>query len=109
MENSNNKKTTSKSANERPVHIVRRGAIAASIWQRQTQTGFAYHEFTLSRSWKSKSGDREGYSQNFFSRNAPELLEVIDQASQWIGDQEQATAEAVTAQQTTADQTQAAA
>jgi len=106
MEN-NNKKT--KTTAERPVHIVRRGAIAASIWQRQTQTGFAYHEFTLSRSWKSKSGDREGYSQNFFSRNAPELLEVIDQASQWIGEQEQAAAEAVTAQQATGDQAQAAA
>jgi len=99
MENNNKKpKTTA----ERPVHIVRRGAIAASIWQRQTQTGFAYHEFTLSRSWKSKSGDREGYSQNFFSRNAPELVEVIDQASQWIGDQEQAVEASATQEETKA-------
>lgn len=88
METNNNKKTASKTTAERPVQMVRRGAIAASIWQRQTQTGFAYYEFTLSRSWKSKSGEREGYSQSFFTRNAADLATVVEGASQWITEQE---------------------
>ncbi|QDV81026.1 hypothetical protein [Botrimarina mediterranea] len=95
METNNNKKTSTKSAAERPVHMVRRGAIAASIWQRQTQTGFAYHEFTLSRSWKSKSGEREGYSSSFFIRNAADLATVIEGASTWIAEQEQAALDSV--------------
>ena len=32
-----------------PVHVIRKGAIAASIWQRQSPSGFAYHDFSLSR------------------------------------------------------------
>ncbi len=35
-----------------PVHVVRKGAIAASIWQRQSPSGYAYFDFSLSRSWK---------------------------------------------------------
>jgi hypothetical protein len=38
-----------------PVHVVGRGASGASIWKRQSPTGFAYYDFSLSRSWKSMS------------------------------------------------------
>ena len=89
METINDKKPVAKNPAERPVHLVRRGAIAASIWRRQTQTGFAYYEFTLSRSWKTKNGASEGYSKSFFSRNAGELVEVIDGATKWIAEKEQ--------------------
>ena len=67
-----------------PVSVIRKGAIAASIWQRQSPSGFAYFDFSLSRSWKSKSTDKTGYSRNFFETNEVDLVEVIQKASAWI-------------------------
>jgi len=67
-----------------PVSVIRKGAIAASIWQRQSPSGFAYFDFSLSRSWKSKSTDKTGYSRNFFETNDADLVEVIQKASAWI-------------------------
>ena len=67
-----------------PVSVIRKGAIAASIWQRQSPSGFAYFDFSLSRSWKSKSTDKTGYSRNFFETNDADLSEVIQKASAWI-------------------------
>jgi hypothetical protein len=67
-----------------PVEVIRRGAIAASIWRRQTPTGFEYLDFSLSRSWKMKTGEKEGYSQNFFAGNEEALHEVIAEACEFI-------------------------
>ncbi len=67
-----------------PVKVIRKGAIAASIWRRQSPNGFAYFDFTLSRSWKSMSSEKTGYSRNFFGNNVPELQDVINDAASWI-------------------------
>ncbi len=77
------KKTT------KPVHTIRRGAIAANIWQRQTQTGMDYYDYSLSRSWKSQNTGKEGYSTSFFPRNAQQLVEVVTEATEWIAAQDQ--------------------
>ncbi|MFN5768010.1 MAG: hypothetical protein ACK52I_26525 [Pseudomonadota bacterium] len=69
-----------------PVHVVRKGAVAASIWQRQSPSGYAYFDFSLSRSWKSLSSERTGYSKNFFETNEGELHEVIQNASSWVAE-----------------------
>lgn len=82
-----NAKTTRKEIegeSTEPVHVVRKGAIAASIWQRQSPSGYAYYDFSLSRSWKSLSTDKTGYSRNFFETNDADLIEVIQKASAWI-------------------------
>ena len=78
---------TSSDTKPKPVHTFRRGAIAASVWQRQTATGFPYYDFSLSRSWKSSTSGKEGYSTNFFPQNAEALAEVIREASDWIAEQ----------------------
>lgn len=67
-----------------PVHVVRKGAVAASVWQRQSPSGYAYYDFSLSRSWKSMSSDKMGYSRNFFETNQTDLIEVIQKVSAWI-------------------------
>ena len=67
-----------------PVITIRKGAIAASVWQRQSPSGYAYYDFSLSRSWKSLSTDKTGYSKNFFESNESDLIEVIQKASTWI-------------------------
>lgn len=72
-----------------PAHVIREGAIAASIWKRQGPSGFAYYDFTLSRSWKSASSERTGYSKNFFSRNIEEITSVSRKAADWIAEREQ--------------------
>jgi hypothetical protein len=76
---------------ETPIHTIRAGAVAASIWRRQSPAGYVYFDFSLTRSWKSLSSGSTGYSRNFFARNHAELAEVIDKASRWIADHGQAT------------------
>ncbi|RPI86238.1 MAG: hypothetical protein EHM42_06190 [Planctomycetaceae bacterium] len=62
-----------------PVQVVREGAIAASIWRRQSPSGYAYYDFTLSRSWNSASSGKMGYSKSFFEGNRDDLLRVIEE------------------------------
>jgi hypothetical protein len=74
---------------ETPVHTIRAGAVAASIWRRQSPSGYVYFDYSLARSFKSLSSGNTGYSKNFFARNQQELVKVIEQASQWIVEHEQ--------------------
>ena len=78
--------TTSKKKREtqKPLKTFRVGAIAANVWKRQTPTGFEYLDFSLSRSWKLKSGEKEGYSTSFFHNNEDALVDVIKQAAAFI-------------------------
>ena len=76
--------TKKKRETQNPLKTFRVGAIAASVWKRQTPTGFEYLDFILSRSWKLKSGEKEGYSTSFFHNNEEALVEVIQQASAFI-------------------------
>lgn len=69
---------------QKPLKTFRVGAIAANVWQRQTPTGFEYLDFSLSRSWKLKSGEKEGYSTSFFHNNEDALIEVIEKATAFI-------------------------
>lgn len=77
------KKAATTSDKHTPVHVIREGGIAASIWQKTTAHGMRYLEFTLSRSWQSKSGT-SGYSSAFFARNQDALTNVVKQAAVWI-------------------------
>ena len=76
--------TKKKRETQKPLKTFRVGAIAASVWQRQTPTGFEYLDFSLSRSWKLKSGEKEGYSTSFFHNNEDALVDVIEQAAAFI-------------------------
>lgn len=77
-----------KKSTETPVHTVREGSVAASIWLRQSPAGFAYYDFSLTRSWKSLSSGNPGSSKNFFAQNQKELAIVINKACAWISAQE---------------------
>lgn len=73
---------------QKPLKTFRVGAIAASVWRRQTPTGYEYLDFSLSRSWRLKSGEREGYSVSFFEHNEEALFEVVSQVCRFIRDQQ---------------------
>jgi hypothetical protein len=81
-------KTEGKDASEL-AHTVRDGAIAANIWKRQSQTGFPYFEFSLSRSYKSVSSGKAGYRQNFFAKNEAQLAKVVADACKWIAENDE--------------------
>lgn len=84
MEKKENKQSKEKKGGKL-VHTVRLGAIAANIWERQTQTGFPYYDYSLSRSWK-KSEDKHGYSSNFHPQNVEALIHCVEGATKWILD-----------------------
>ncbi len=73
---------------EAPVHTITDGAVGASIWRRQSPSGYSYYDFSLSRSWQSLSSGSTAHSRNFFAANQVELVKVIEQAAQWIEDNE---------------------
>lgn len=77
-----------KKNNTKPVKTVRHGAVAASIWKRQAPSGFEYYDFSLSRSWKTQSTGREGYSPNFFAANVEDLQATVSEAASWIAGQQ---------------------
>lgn len=78
---------TTADANQQRVITIREGAVAATIWRRQSSAGMEYLDFSLSRSWKSKNGEKEGYSHNFFEANEKALVQVIIKACTFIRDQ----------------------
>ena len=78
---------TTKKPSSKPVKTIRHGAVAASIWKRQSPSGFEYYDFSLSRSWKTSKTGREGYSPNFFVANEVELQAVVSEAANWIAGQ----------------------
>ena len=84
MSSTNTKHKEQGAGRQQPVETIREGAVAASIWKRQTPTGFEYLDFSLSRSWKMKNGEKEGYSQNFFEKNEEALQQVIAKACAYI-------------------------
>jgi len=81
------KKEKSEGSKSGPEQVFRDGGIAAMIWRRESTTGFPYYEYSISRSWKNQAG-KTGYSQNYFSRNEAQLINVIGQATKWIADAE---------------------
>ena len=82
------KKDKSDEAKKGPEQVIRDGGIAAMIWRRESTTGFPYYEFSISRSWKSVSSGKTGYSQNYLAKNEAQLVKVIELASKWIAEAE---------------------
>lgn len=77
-----NKKQSPKSTGY--ITTIREGAIAANVFRGTTPDGHAYLYFSLSRSWKSASGSREGYSDRFYERNEAAMQRVVAKACAWI-------------------------
>lgn len=65
------------------VKTFRRGAIAANVFRRTTSGGTEYMNFSVSRAWKTKAGN-EGYSQNLFANNRDAVIEVVNEACDFI-------------------------
>ncbi|MEM9409808.1 MAG: hypothetical protein AAGA30_01765 [Planctomycetota bacterium] len=60
---------------------IREGAVAANVFETQSEDGSTYHYFVLSRSWKNNSG-QSGYSSGFYARNAEAVVNVVTKAAE---------------------------
>ena len=80
------KKIKPEAETRRPVQTFRTGPVGGSVWLKQSNTGYWYYDFSLSRSWKSMSTGKDGYSSNFFERNREELHKTIDECCDYIED-----------------------
>ena len=78
------KKAKSPSESRKPVKTFREGAVGASVWMKQSNTGLIYYDFSLSRSWKSFASGKEGYSSNFFDSNREEIQAVVGHCCDYI-------------------------
>ena len=69
----------------KPVQTFRDGAVGASVWLKNTQAG-VFYDVTFSRAWKDEETGKSGYSQTFSDRYLDSLINVADQARQWIAE-----------------------
>ena len=78
-----NEKKKSNTKNK-PEHVVRQGEATAVINLRQSNAGYAYYDFSLSRCWSSLSTAKEAHGVSFFDKHEEDLIKVIREASAWI-------------------------
>ena len=74
------KQTTAK---QTLVHTIRVGEIVADIHRRQSNAGFSYYDYTLSRQFAMATG-RQATGTSFFDRSEHDILEAVRAASAWI-------------------------
>ncbi len=71
---------------QKPTKTFREGAVAASVWLRQTSAG-VFYDVTFSRSWKNDDTGKFGYSQSFSDYHLDPLAELAKEAAMWIAEQ----------------------
>jgi hypothetical protein len=67
--------------NNRPVHVVRYGAIKAAVWQNQTANG-PIHNVTLTRSYKE--GDEWHETGSFGADDLLAAAKALCEAHTWV-------------------------
>lgn len=68
----------------KPAHTIKVGDVAAEIYLRQSNTGFPYYDFQLTRTWKSMSSQKEVSGSSFFNVHQQDLTDAVEKASSWI-------------------------
>ena len=69
---------------QKAEHQIRCGVVTASIYIRQSNCGFPYFDFSLTRSWKSVTTGKEAHGSSFFDCNEQDLVEAVQRACEWI-------------------------
>ena len=67
-----------------PIKILVFGEIIASIYQKQSLTGYRFYVYELTRIWKSMSTKKEAHGNSFFERNLDDIVAAARAASAWI-------------------------
>ena len=72
------------STKQKPEHEVRCGTVTASIYLRQSNCGYAYWGYSLSRGWQSQATGKQTHGTSFFDQDEADLTQAVRQASEWI-------------------------
>jgi transcriptional regulator of heat shock response len=75
----------------KPVHQIRSGECTASIFQRQSNSGYNYYDYVLTRNWSSRNTSRQAAGSTFFEHHERDLVDVIQKATAWLRDKMQRT------------------
>lgn len=76
--------TAKKRMNNKPVHVIRFGAIKAAVWLNQTSSG-PMHNVTISRTYKD--GDEWRESGSFGADDLLQAAKALDEAHSWVFEQ----------------------
>ncbi|MGB7732641.1 MAG: hypothetical protein WBL72_03010, partial [Thermoguttaceae bacterium] len=73
--------TTSKQV---PIKVLVFGEITASVFEKQSLTGYRFYDYELTRTWKSMSTKKEAHGSTFFERNLDDIVTAARAASACI-------------------------
>lgn len=72
---------------QKAEHEIRCGEVTASIYRRQSNTGYVYWTYELARRWRVASTGKDSKASSlFFDTNERDLTQAVAQASAWIRD-----------------------
>lgn len=71
-------------AKQKPMHVVRAGEVIGEVFSRQSNAGYLYFDFTISRRFTARNSGREVRGASFFHANEEDLVAVIRGACEWI-------------------------
>jgi hypothetical protein len=74
---------------QKPAHTIRCGEVTASIYERQSNSGFTYFDYSLGRRWLCASSRREAHGTSFFLKNERDLIEAVRAVSAWLRERDQ--------------------
>ncbi len=67
-----------------PENTIRCGNVIATIFRRQSNMGYSYRDFTLTRCWASQATGKELQGSSFFDTNEMAMIEATKAAAAWI-------------------------
>jgi hypothetical protein len=70
--------------NRKPVHQITSGECTASIFLRQSNSGYSYYDYALTRNWSSRNTNRQAAGSSFFEHHERDLIDVIQKATTWL-------------------------
>lgn len=56
----------------------------ASIFLRQSNSGFQYFDLSLTRNWRSRTTNKVSSENSFFCENEGEIVQAVKEAAAWI-------------------------
>ena len=74
----------SNSVKQKPEHEIRCGAVTASIYLRQSNCGYPYLAYSLTRGWRSQATGKQAQGTSFFEQDEADLTQAASEAAEWI-------------------------
>lgn len=77
----------------RPVHTITQGEVTASIFQRQSNAGYVYWDYSLHRTWRGAGRSKESHGSTFFAKHEKDISQAVHAACEWLRARSHATSQ----------------